>query len=86
MQGKNVTFYATPETLKILEQAGLKSGQKSAFISNAIESYSRLAEIEKKLELAYTASVHSYLKATGRTIEELQGDLAQRKRLAKQKE
>lgn len=86
MEGKNITFYATPKTLKALEEANLKPGQKSAFIASAIESYSRLAEIEKRIELLYTASAQTYLKVTGKSIEELQGALAARKRLAKIKE
>ncbi len=81
IQGKNITFYASAQTVKELDK--LETGEKSGYINRAVQAYSRLEKLEREIELALTAATHAYVNTSGCTIEELIGTLAKRKRLAK---
>jgi len=83
---KNVTFYASSEALDVLAKNELRKGDKSQFINEAIERYSRLADFEKDLELALNAAVNAYINTSGLTLHELMGELAKQKRLARSPE
>lgn len=81
--GKNITFYASPEVLKALDRADLQKGDKSGYIGRAILAYSKLHKIEEELELALTTAVTVYTNVSGLSIQELAGELAKQKRLAR---
>lgn len=73
--GRNITFYASPEALAVIEN--LRTGEKSGFISEAILAYSRIGEIERRVDNVMKASLAAYIETTGQSLEELAAALAE---------
>lgn len=67
--GKNITFYAPREVLKVLDD--LAKGDKSSFIGKAIIQYSDLAEMDRRHKILLEKAKIVFFETTGKTIEQV---------------